>query len=68
MTQKVKIETVFDQRLHCKSSERERKWCKKCGGGEQGKLKAAYVMSPRELESVARRVMDESDKKKNESS
>ena len=42
---------------------------KKCGGsGEQGKLKTTYVMSPRELESVARRVMDESDKEKKKSS
>ena len=39
---------------------------KKCG--ERGKSKTTYVMSPRELESVARRVLDESDQKKNESS
>ena len=40
---------------------------KKLCGGQKGKLKTTYVMSPRELESVARRVMDESDEKKKSS-
>ena len=29
-----------------------------------GKLRTAYVMSPRELEGIARRVMDESEDRK----
>lgn len=40
---------------------------KKCGG--EGKLRSNYIMSPRELESVARRVKVESaDKEKKKSS
>ena len=35
---------------------------------ERGKLRTAYVMSPRELECVARRVMDESEDKKRKTS
>ena len=35
---------------------------------ERGKLRTAYVMSPRELEGVARRVMDESEDKKRKTS